>query len=349
MEGEDRLGRGALEHARFDHRLGALHVLFGGLKDELDRSGQLIANRREGLGDPESDGGMDVVAADVADSRRLGGEGHGIRRVGVDRVHVRPEGDHGSRLAATKEPDDAVPSHAGLDFEAERPQSVRHDAGRPFFMTRDFRVPVDVATQVDEVTPYALQAAVDTVDERLILRLCPSSAKGDDEQNEKSDLRFIGSAAHRLVFLPITSASRTGKGPDDRSGQEKAAVVMPLSISGRLVDNTARPPGRFRGDARNGKPHRMGWHQVDSAPAIENCSEWKRREFIKLLISLPLGYALGCAVESEAPVHESLGKLVRDRERAALGRLPGRANALHPGSGMITAAQRRAAGTRAPN
>ena len=53
-------------------------------------------------------------------------------------------------------------------------------------------------------------------------------------------------------------------------------------------------------------------------------SDWKRREFIKVLMSLPLGYAVGCAVESGTTPQESLGKLVLalgpwsdgDRERA---------------------------------
>ena len=53
-------------------------------------------------------------------------------------------------------------------------------------------------------------------------------------------------------------------------------------------------------------------------------SEWKRRQFVKVLMSLPLGYALGCTVASRTPVQESLGKLVLalgpwsvdDRERA---------------------------------
>ncbi len=50
----------------------------------------------------------------------------------------------------------------------------------------------------------------------------------------------------------------------------------------------------------------------------------KRREFIQVLMSLPLGYAVGCAAERRSPVQESLGKLVLalgpwsadDRERA---------------------------------
>jgi hypothetical protein len=53
--------------------------------------------------------------------------------------------------------------------------------------------------------------------------------------------------------------------------------------------------------------------------------DWKRREFIKVMMSLPLGYyAAGCAVDSGTPTQESLGKLVLalgpwsegDRERA---------------------------------
>ncbi len=53
-------------------------------------------------------------------------------------------------------------------------------------------------------------------------------------------------------------------------------------------------------------------------------SDWKRREFVKVMMSLPLGYALGCGVESREAERDSLGKLVLalgpwpdgDRERA---------------------------------
>ncbi|MCP4204436.1 MAG: hypothetical protein GY769_21200 [bacterium] len=39
-------------------------------------------------------------------------------------------------------------------------------------------------------------------------------------------------------------------------------------------------------------------------------SEWKRRDFLKLMMTLPVGYALGCAVETRTPAQESLGRLV---------------------------------------
>ena len=50
----------------------------------------------------------------------------------------------------------------------------------------------------------------------------------------------------------------------------------------------------------------------------------KRREFVQVLMSLPLGYAVACAAERRSPVQELLGKLVLalgpwsadDRERA---------------------------------
>ena len=50
----------------------------------------------------------------------------------------------------------------------------------------------------------------------------------------------------------------------------------------------------------------------------------KRREFVQVLMSLPLGYAVACAAERRSPVQESLGKLLLavgpwsadDRERA---------------------------------
>jgi hypothetical protein len=53
-------------------------------------------------------------------------------------------------------------------------------------------------------------------------------------------------------------------------------------------------------------------------------SEWKRREFISVLLSLPIGYTLGCTGKSGASAQKALGKLVlalgpwsnADREQA---------------------------------
>jgi hypothetical protein len=38
--------------------------------------------------------------------------------------------------------------------------------------------------------------------------------------------------------------------------------------------------------------------------------EWKRREFVRVLLSLPLGYAVGCGVGSGMTAQDALGKLV---------------------------------------
>ena len=55
-----------------------------------------------------------------------------------------------------------------------------------------------------------------------------------------------------------------------------------------------------------------------------NIHEWKRREFVKVLMTLPVGYAIGCRPERQSSAQESLGNLVlalgpwpaADRERA---------------------------------
>lgn len=52
--------------------------------------------------------------------------------------------------------------------------------------------------------------------------------------------------------------------------------------------------------------------------------DWKRREFVQVLMTLPLGYAIGCRPEPRSPALESLGNLVlalgpwptTDRDRA---------------------------------
>ncbi len=201
MDREDRLGCGVLQHALLDHRWRALYVLFGGLKDELDRPRQFIPYRCECLGDTERDGRVNIVAADVADARGLRGEGHRIRRAGLNRVHVGAVGDDGPRHPAAQNAYDAVPSDPRLDFETERAQPGRHDAGRPLLLTRDLRVPVDISTQFDQIRPHALETVIDPVDERLVLRVRCGTANGEDEDGDKVDPRRAVRVAH--LHLPL--------------------------------------------------------------------------------------------------------------------------------------------------
>ena len=58
MEAKDRLGSGIVEHPLFIHQRGATLLtrrcaLFGGLKDQLDRARQLVADGRQDRGNAE--------------------------------------------------------------------------------------------------------------------------------------------------------------------------------------------------------------------------------------------------------------------------------------------------------
>jgi hypothetical protein len=85
----------------------------------------------------------------------------------VDRIHVRAEGDHGARLGASEDGNDAMATDTGADVQAQRAQAIGNQPGRALFLTGDFGVPVDVSTNRDQLGAGGFQAAIDPLDRRL--------------------------------------------------------------------------------------------------------------------------------------------------------------------------------------
>jgi hypothetical protein len=129
MEGEDRFWSRIVEDTLSYHRLSPLNIFFGRLEDELDGPWYLVADRYEGFGERETDGCMNVVTANMADSWCLGCEWNGIWCIGLNRIHVGPKGDDTSRFATSKNTDDTMPADLGLHLEIQRLQPRSDNSG----------------------------------------------------------------------------------------------------------------------------------------------------------------------------------------------------------------------------
>ena len=160
------LGVGIVERALGEHQLGAAALaggrpLLGGLEDEEDGAGELVADGGQGGGEAEADGGVDVVAAGVGDADlaafELAAPGGGVRQVGLlddgQGVHVGADGDHGAvgrtGGAAAQDADDAGVGDAGADFvEAEGAQVGGDEGGGLGLAVGELGVGVDPVAQV---------------------------------------------------------------------------------------------------------------------------------------------------------------------------------------------------------
>ena len=66
------------------------------------------------------------------------------------RVHVGADRQHGARTAALDQADDAGPADAGLVAMPSRVEFARHDAGGAHLLEAEFRMGMDVATDLDQ-------------------------------------------------------------------------------------------------------------------------------------------------------------------------------------------------------
>lgn len=92
-----------------------------------------------------------------------------------------------------------MPSDPRPNLETQRAQSGRDDPGGPLLLTRELRVPVDISTQFDQIRLHTLEAVIDPVDERLVLRVRCGTANGED--GEEADPRRAVRVAHRRLPL----------------------------------------------------------------------------------------------------------------------------------------------------
>ena len=164
VEPEDRVHLRVFEDARPDHLGGAAvlavgSAVLGGLEQELDRSRQRCAPRREHLRDAHEDRRVCVVPARVHDvdlppvvgrprpgsERDLGQLLHG------QGVHVGPQGDDRRGGTAAEDSDDAGVSDAGPHLQAKRPQVRGHDPRRAQLAVAELGVLVDVAPPGDDL------------------------------------------------------------------------------------------------------------------------------------------------------------------------------------------------------
>lgn len=92
MHAVNRIGRVAVKQAFFDHFAPAAFVFFGGLKDEIDRAGE-IGIFGEDFGRTEQHGHMTIMAAGMHFARMFRGIGQIGGFVDIKRIHVGAKAD----------------------------------------------------------------------------------------------------------------------------------------------------------------------------------------------------------------------------------------------------------------
>ena len=241
VQPEDRIDLRILEHALLDHQLRAAllaggRAFFGGLKDQLDRAGQLVLELREDRGRPEQDRHVVVVAARVHDAdflavplRLRGGLERQIDLLGHrQRVHVRAQRHDRPRLAAAQHRDDASVGHAGRDLVAELLQFVGDDLGGAQFAIAQLGMLVKVAAPGHDLRGQLLRQAIDLRNQR-VWRLAAGDGRRQQQQcHEHGGERMLGivcclfvsqsaggvGAQETNTTWPLADTSRTGTEPD---------------------------------------------------------------------------------------------------------------------------------------
>ena len=138
--------------------LGRRRSLFGGLKDELDRSREVRAQGGQDGGDSELDRRVDVVPAGVHDPdflTQVAGPYGRLERKGSllghgERVHVGADRDGGAGFPAAQERHDPVVRDAGPHFETELAAEVRDQARGLFLAVGKLRVLVHLVAQLND-------------------------------------------------------------------------------------------------------------------------------------------------------------------------------------------------------
>ncbi len=161
VDTEGRIDFGILQHARLDHRLGATGRKFlRRLEEQLHRTGKIVASLHEQSCRTQEHGGVRVVPAGVHDAGRLRSVVDLVLLMDGQRIHIGAQQDCWP-IAALAAADET--SHAGLGdtgahiFDTERPQPVRHDAGRADFLKSKFWMLV-------QITPVGDHTGQDLVD-----------------------------------------------------------------------------------------------------------------------------------------------------------------------------------------
>jgi hypothetical protein len=153
VQAEDRLRPRIGQHAFLDHErrptlFSRRRPLFGGLKDELHRAGEIRFDGVQYGGDAKLHGGVHVVTARVHDADLLpevsGAHFRRERQIRPfshrQRVHVGADGDDRSGLAALEQRDHAGVRDAGLHFQPEFAKVVRDERRGFHFAVRELGI-----------------------------------------------------------------------------------------------------------------------------------------------------------------------------------------------------------------
>ena len=175
VQTKDGVDRWIFQTALFDHQFGAAlfadrRHFFGGLENELDGAGDLIAHPGENFGNAHQDGHVGIVAAGVHGAARHAvplRSHHTLERHVCffdhrQRIHICAQCDARPRLAALQHAD-----HAGVGdlfvnlVDADCTQMVGDQFAGAKFTIAELRVGVNVASPCDDGRVHAFNLLVD--------------------------------------------------------------------------------------------------------------------------------------------------------------------------------------------
>jgi hypothetical protein len=172
---ENRFGRvRSIQDTFLDHHdrtsvFASWWTFLGWLEDEFDGSGQHVAVVRQHLGGAHQHGNVRVVSTGVHDRHVLtvifAARFRGKRHAGVfqhgQAIHIGPQCNHRSRLAADQGADHTGVCDTGLDLVQPEISQVICNFCRSFELTiREFRVLVNVAPPLDDFRLYRRERVI---------------------------------------------------------------------------------------------------------------------------------------------------------------------------------------------
>ena len=164
-QAENGHDRRIVQDALFNQERGAAVfariVLVARLEDEFDAAVQAVPEGGQDHGRAQSDRGVQVVSGSVHHSGIEGFKGDVSQLLDRIGVHVGAQGDHGSGLGAVQHGDQPGPAYARPHFESERLQPAADELGRLPFPSRELRVHMDEAPDLDQLGPRFLDFAID--------------------------------------------------------------------------------------------------------------------------------------------------------------------------------------------
>ena len=198
MQAEDRIDVRVFERALLDHRLrtttAVRRTFLRRLEDELHCARERRFHADEYFGRAHQNRDMIVMPAGVHHADRLPAIGAAYRRLEwqIDllrhrqRIHVRAQCDDRSRLAAAQDANHTMAANFCCHLESERPQMRGNERRRAHFLTRQFRMLMNVPPPRYHLRRHRRDASIDILVHRRQIRRALSTRERNERQRKQT-------------------------------------------------------------------------------------------------------------------------------------------------------------------